>query len=77
MKDQACKFAELEIALKKYQDPREVDKMMAIQGKLDETKAVLVRVFNALLPSCLYLSLHLGSIKQLIPYLSEGCSWMI
>lgn len=42
-KDYGCKFPALDTRMAEYQKPAKVDKMMKIQGDLDETKVILVR----------------------------------
>ena len=41
--DDSMPLAGLDAELKKYQDPAEADKLMAIQKDLDQTKAIMVR----------------------------------
>ena len=46
----------LEETLKKYQNPAEADKLMAIQKDLDETKAIMHDTIDAALERCVFRS---------------------
>eukprot|EP01052_Picozoa_sp_SAG31_P000829 SAG31_NODE_25_length_33055_cov_11.407919_16_plen_126_part_00 len=41
--DNSMPLKDFDATLKKYQDPAEADKLMAIQKELDETKQIMVR----------------------------------
>lgn len=47
--DYACRFAGLEAALREYQDPTKVDKVLRLDKQLGETKDILVKTIEKVL----------------------------